>query len=118
MWSDGNLIWKVLSMVRPILGKVLATVKRCLKKTIGKSKHFYDELQTVLLEIVYALNSRSLVTFKYPSLYDDDQEDIVTPNHLLYGQKQNVNSINSDGGGNFNIYRIASNKRRGRSFIS
>ena len=55
-------------------------------------------MQTVLLEIENVLNSRPLCY-----LYDDDQEDIVTPNHLLYGRKLNVNSINSDGSGNFNI---------------
>ena len=55
-------------------------------------------MQTVLLEIENVLNSRPLCY-----LYDDDHEHIVTPNHLLYGRKLNVNSINSDGGGNFNI---------------
>ena len=78
--------------------RLVGTVKRCLKKNIGKSKLSYDELQTVFLEIENVLNSIPLCY-----LYDDDQEDIVTPNHLLYGRKLNVNSINSDGGGNFNI---------------
>ena len=60
--------------------RLVSTVKRCLKKTIVKSELSYDELQTVLLEIENVLNSRPLCF-----LYVDDQEDIITRNHLLCG---------------------------------
>ena len=100
--ASKNVEWKFNLESAPWYGgfweRLVGTVKRCLKKTIGKSKLSYDELQTVLLEIENVLNSRPLCY-----LYDDDHEHIVTPNHLLYGRKLNVNSINSDGGGNFNI---------------
>ena len=63
----------------------MSTVKRSLKKTVGRSKLSYDELQTLLLEIELILNSRPLCY-----LYDDDQEDILTPDHLLYGRNFNI----------------------------
>ena len=68
------------------LERLVSTVKRSLKKPVGRSKP-YDELQTSLLEIELILNSRPLCY-----LYDDDQEDILTPNHLLYGR--NLKFIN------------------------
>ena len=58
--------------------RLVSNVKRSLKKPVGKSK---------LLEIELILNSRPLCY-----LYDADQEDILTPNRLLYGR--NLKFIN------------------------
>ena len=71
--------------------RLVSSVKRCLKQTVNKSRLSYDELQTVLLEIENVLNSRPLCY-----LYDDDQDDILTPNRLLYGKKLDVDNVNSD----------------------
>ena len=68
-------------MVRRFLGAVQLT-KRCLKKVIGQARLTYIEMQTVLLEIEVVLNSRPLC-----ELYDNDYEDPLTPNHLLFGRK-------------------------------
>ena len=74
-------------MVRGILGETRVDTKKKSEKTVGRSKLSYDELQTILLEIELILNPRPLCY-----LYDDDQEDILTPNHLLYGR--NLKLIN------------------------
>ena len=48
----------------------------------GESTLTYIEMQTVLLQIEVVLNSRPLC-----ELYDNDYEDPLTPNHLLFGGK-------------------------------
>ena len=62
--------------------RLVFVVKRCLKKTVGKASLKFYELQIVLPEIELILNSRPL-----NQLCDDDTNDILTPNHLLFGRK-------------------------------
>ena len=64
-------------------------LKRCLKKTIGRAYLNFYELQTVTNEIDLALNSRPL-----GALHDDDLEEPLTPNHLLYGRQLHFNNYN------------------------
>ena len=93
--ASKNIEWKFNLASAPWYGgfweRLVSSVKRCLKQTVNKSRLSYDELQTVLLEIENVLNSRPLCY-----LYDDDQDDILTPNHLLYGKKLDVDNVNSD----------------------
>ena len=65
--------------------RLISQVKRCLKKTLGKTSFDFYELQTVLSQIELILNSRPLGV-----LFDDDLEQILTPNHLLFGRKLNL----------------------------
>ena len=65
-----------------------------MKKTIGKCRLSYDELQTVLLEIELILNSRPLCY-----LFDNDEDDVLTPNHMMFGRK--LNAVNFEG--NFDV---------------
>ena len=54
--------WKFIVEKAPWWGgyweRLVQSVKRCLKKTIGKSKLIFDELATVLVEIESTLNNR------------------------------------------------------------
>ena len=51
----------------------------------------FDEFQTVVLEVELTINSRPLV-----AIYDDNLEEAITPNHLLFGRKIEVTNINED----------------------
>ena len=63
--------------------------KRCLKKTIGRAYFSFFKLQTVTNEIELVLNSRPL-----GALHDDDLEEPLTPNRLLYGCQLHFNNYN------------------------
>ena len=52
-----------------------------MKKVAGKAFLNYDELITLLIEIEQTLNTRSLTY-----LSDNNEDDAITPSHLLYGQ--------------------------------
>lgn len=60
----------------------MQSVKRCLKKVVGRTTLTFVELQTVLLQIEAILNSRPLC-----QLEDGDMIEPLTPNHLLFGRK-------------------------------
>ena len=62
--------------------RMVRSVKRCLRKIIGRSTLRTEELHTLLVEIESVINCRPL-TFVY-----DDQEGVsfaLTPSHLIYG---------------------------------
>ena len=67
---------------------MIRSMKKCLKKLLGRSKVGYEQLQTLLAEIQTLLNNRPL-TF----LYDEPAEEVLTPNHLLFGRKINLENI-------------------------
>ena len=69
--------------------RLVQTVKRSLSKTVKSAELTYVELQTVLLEIELVMNSRPLGPIF-------DENDILTPNHLLFGRKLHLvnDSIN------------------------
>ena len=63
---------------------MVQTVKRSLRKVIGRAVLKFDELNTLLIEIESVINGRPL-TYVY-----DDSEGIsyaLTPAHLLYGRR-------------------------------
>ena len=84
--SNRNISWKFSLTNAPWYGgfgeRLVSVVKRCLKKTVGKTCLNFYELQIVLSEIELILNSRSL-----NQLCDDDTSHTLTPNHLLFGCK-------------------------------
>ena len=67
---------------RGIFERMVRSMKRCLKRTIGRSKLSYDELLTVVTEVEITLNSRPI---SYVSC--DDMEEPLTPSHLLVGHR-------------------------------
>ena len=71
--------------------RLIGQVKRCLKKVLGRTTLDFYQLQTVIQEIELILNSRPLGV-----MYDNDMEQILTPNHLLFGRKLNLENVRSD----------------------
>lgn len=63
-------------------GRIVQSVKRCLKKVLKNARVTTDELQTVLVEIEATLNSRPL-TF----VSSEDLEELLMPFHLMCGRR-------------------------------
>ena len=61
--------------------RMVRSVKRCLKKTIGGAKLTYEELLTVTTETEMILNARPL-----SYVTSADVEEPLTPSHLLHGR--------------------------------
>ena len=62
--------------------RMVRSVKRCIKKTIGDARLTYEELLTVITEAEMILNARPL---SYVTSADD--EEPLTPSHLLHGRR-------------------------------
>ena len=62
--------------------RMVQSVKRCLKKSIGSAKLTYDELSTALTEVEAIVNSRPI-----SYLSSEDLEEPLTPSHLLTGHR-------------------------------
>ena len=62
--------------------RLIRIIKEALKKCIGKARLTYEELETVLVEIEAVINSRPLTY-----LYEDSQEEALTPSHLVVGRR-------------------------------
>ena len=91
--SFRNVKWDFSLKEAPWYGgfweRLVGQLKRCLKKTLGRAYLNFYELQTVTNEIELVLNSRPL-----GALHDDDLEEPLTPNHLLYGRQLHFNNYN------------------------
>lgn len=61
--------------------RIVASVKDCLRKTLGDARLYFDELSTVLAEVECTINSRPL-TYEYNEI-----EEVLTPSHLIYGRR-------------------------------
>ena len=101
--AERNIQWSFSLAKAPWYGgiweRLVQSVKRCLKKVVGSATLKYTEIQTVLLEVEAILNSRPLCT-----LFDDDFEDPLSPNHLSFGRRLNLTNLDShDTDVNYNI---------------
>ena len=65
--------------------RMVGSVKRCLKKTLGTARLSYDEMLTALIEVESTLNNRPL-TYNY----EEPEEEPLTPSHLIYGRRINT----------------------------
>ena len=80
--------WQFIMERAPWLGgfweRLVRSVKRCLKKSVGRSLLTFEELRTLVVEIEATLNNRPL-TYIY-----DDEEGLsypLTPADLIYGRQ-------------------------------
>lgn len=62
--------------------RMVASVKDCLRKTLGNARLSYEELLTVLVEVECTLNARPL-TYEYNEI----DGEVLTPSHLIYGRR-------------------------------
>ena len=62
--------------------RLVGSMKRCLRKTVGKSKLTFDELSTTIIEVENVLNSRPL-----SFVSTEDSEEPLTPAHFLIGHR-------------------------------
>ena len=69
-------------MVGWLFERLIRSMKRCLKKTLRNARLTYEELLTVIIEIVCVLNSR-LLTY----VNSEDMDEPLTPSHLVTGRR-------------------------------
>ena len=86
-FAEHGIIWKFNTPREAWWGgwweRMVAMTKRCLRKFSGRSQADEEELQTLLVGIEAALNSR-------PIIQDDDNETL-SPTHFLTGEKLTTN---------------------------
>ena len=77
----GLVTWRFIPPSAPWWGgfweRMVGTVKRACKKTLGSSSLSFVELQTVLTEVEDRINRRPLTTV--------EDGDVLTPAHFLFG---------------------------------
>ncbi|XP_048590618.1 uncharacterized protein LOC116613876 [Nematostella vectensis] len=62
--------------------RMVGSVKRCLRKTLGEARLTFDELLTVLIEVESTLYDRPLTY-----VYNEIGDEALTPAHLMYGRR-------------------------------
>jgi hypothetical protein len=85
-FTSSKIKWSFILEKAPWWGgfyeRMIKSVKRCLRKTLGNGRLTYEELLTELVEIEAILNSRPLT---YTST--EDCEEPVTTSHLMHGRR-------------------------------
>ena len=85
--SDNNIKWRFITEFAPWEGgfyeRLVAMVKSCLRKSIGRILLTKDQLNTFIIETESVINSRPLVYVN-----DDLNTNYITPGHFLnWGMK-------------------------------
>ena len=85
--ANNGVIWKYIVEKAPWWGgfwkHLIQSVKRCLKKFIGRSALSFEEVSTLTSEVETAINSRPFTYVK------DDQDGVsftLCPSHLISGR--------------------------------
>ena len=86
--ANKGVTWRFITEKAPWHGgfweRLVKSVKRCIKKTIGRALLSFEEMRTLLVEIESTLNNRP-ITYVY-----DDEEGVsypLTPSCLIYGRR-------------------------------
>ena len=99
-FASNHLIdWKFNIPASPWMGgiweRLVSCIKTCLKRTIGVRQINFIELQTLILEIETILNNRPICND-----YDDDIDEVLTPNHLIFGRRLEMMNLRRSNCGN------------------
>ena len=85
--SNNRITWTFIVERAPWWGgfweRLIQSVKKCLRKSVGRSTLSFDQLNTLLVEIEAIINSRPLM-YVYP-----DSEGVsyaLSPSHLIHGR--------------------------------
>ena len=65
----------------------MTSFKRCIKKVVGTKTLTYIELHMLVSEIELILHNQQIRIE-----YDDDQEEVLTPNHLIFGHRLEISN--------------------------
>lgn len=85
---ENRITWQFIVERAPWWGgfweRLVRSIKRPLKRVIGRSTLTYDELHTILVEIEGIIKARPLTY-----VYDDEESSCqpLTPSHLIYGRR-------------------------------
>lgn len=85
---DRRVKWQFIVERAPLWGgfweRLVRSVKRPLKRVVGRSTLSRDELNILLVEIEAVINARPLTY-----VYDDEESNYepLTPSHLIYGRR-------------------------------
>ena len=83
--ANRGITWKFTIECAPWQGgaweRLVGSVKRCLKKVLGKKTLTFVELQTIVTEVEAVLNNRPIAVDYH------DKDKVITPNHLLFGRR-------------------------------
>ena len=71
----------------------MTSFKRCINKVVGTKTLTYIELQMLVSEIELIIHNQQI------GIEYDDQEDVLTPNHLIFGHRLEI----SNGIGNMKL---------------
>ena len=86
--SNKQILWTFIAEKAPWWGgfweRLVQSVKRCLRKVVGRSTLTLDELTTIIIEIETTLNNRPLTY-----MHDDNEglSQALTPASLIYGRR-------------------------------
>ena len=86
--TNKRINWNLIIEKAPWWGgyweRLVQSIKRPLKKVLGRSTLTFDELRTILVEIEGVNNSRP-ITFVYDD--EDSTSYLLTPSDLIYGRR-------------------------------
>ena len=89
--TNKGITWRFNIAAAPWWGglfeRFVRSVKRCLKKILNNLRLDYEYMLTLLAQIQVVFNNCPL-TF----MYDEPGEEVLSPNHLLFGRKINLES--------------------------
>ncbi|XP_065203487.1 uncharacterized protein LOC135833647 [Planococcus citri] len=99
-----SIDWKFIPELSPWHGgfyeRLIGMVKNCLKKSFFKVLLSYTQMQTVLAEIAFVLNSR-------PSVYlGEEDRNVISPNDLLILKFVSLPNIDSNSKRNIDIVEL------------
>ena len=86
--ANNKITWKFIVEKAPWWGgfweRLIQTVKKSIRKTVGRANLDYDELNTILVEIESIINARP-ITYVYDD--KDSTSYALTPSHLISGRR-------------------------------